>query len=223
MAIVKKFNSISEAKDFVNHKSKDWTKIDCKIRFMIDDKIVTQEHLTFEDKNSRTQYNISIIEYLDFTEVHENSFSYNDLVLSCINEDMESFNNALLLPQTNKAIILAFKHAIYNDNLEMVSKFLKNDLINQDMMGNESPLRTATIHDSKECFFYLLDFFEKHNDVLAQILWNNAKKTLEKINGSTFWRNMIFVEPYTTDNWVYYLLEKKSNEAIELYKKIIED
>jgi len=216
----KTFFEIEEARDFVKEISKDWTKVDSKVVLNIDEKIINQEHFTFKDTKYRMQYNISILEYYDFIEVHESSFRYNNLVLACENEDIETFNEELLKPQTQKSIILAFKYAIYNDNLEMVKTFVERNLITDETM-RESPLRTATIKDSKNAFFYLIEIFTKESDLIAQILWNNAKVILEKINESESWKNIIFIEPYLSHHWVHYLLEKKSNETIDFYKNII--
>ena len=214
------FDTIENARDFVNQKTRDWEVLETKVAFAIVDNLINQEHYSFRDTTNNLRYDISIFQYSDQCEVQISWFKYNNLVEACKKEDMNAFNEEILLSHSEKAIILAFKYAIYNDNIEMVERFVVHKLITDQTM-KESPLRTATIHDSYNCFFYLLDHFIKSNDLLAQILWNNARMILEKINETDNWRKIVLAEPYKSHDWVTYLLAKKSNETIDFYKKLI--
>jgi hypothetical protein len=214
------FDTIENANNFVNEKTRDWEVLETKVAFAIKDNLINQEHFSFRDTTNKLHYDISIFQYTDQCEVQISWFKYNNLVLACENEDMETFNEEILLEHSEKAIIVAFKNAIFKDNIEMVRTFVERKLITDKTM-RESPLRTATIKDSKNVFFYLIGLFTKESDLIAQILWNNAKGILEKINEGESWRNIIFVEPYISHYWVHYLLEKKSNETIDFYKNII--
>lgn len=216
------FDTIENARDFVNEISRDWEVLETRVVVKIKDNIINQEHFSFRDATNRLHYDISIFQYTCQSEVQISNFKYNNLVVVCENEDLETFNEEILLEHSEKAIILAFKHAIYNDNIIMVRTFVERNLITDETM-RESPLRTATIWDSQNSFFYLIERFTKNSDLIAQILWNNAKGILEKINESDYWKNEIFVEPYISHHWVYSLLENKSNETIDFYKNIIKE
>jgi hypothetical protein len=216
------FDTIENARDFVKEKSRDWEILESRVLYTIKDNIINQEHFSFRDVTNKLHYDISIFQYADKSEVKISSFKYNKLVTACQNDDLETFNKEILLDHSENAFILAFRHAIFNDNIVMARTFVERKLITDETM-KESPLRTATLFDSQNCFFFLFERFTKKSDLIAQILWNNAKGILEKINKSDYWKNEIFVEPYISHNWVYYLLEKKSNETIDFYKTIIKE
>jgi hypothetical protein len=216
------FDTIENARGFVNEKSRDWEILESRVLFTIKDNIIYQEHFSFRDVTNKLHYDISIFQYAGKSEVKISSFKYNKLVTACQNDDLETFNKEILLDHSENAFIISFKHAIFNDNIVMARTFVERKLITDETM-KESPLRTATLFDSQNCFFFLFERFTKKSDLIAQILWNNAKGILEKINKSDYWKNKIFVEPYISHNWVYYLLEKKSNETIDFYKTIIKE
>ncbi len=214
--VVQQFDSLSEAREYIAKLSNEVKKVD-GFRFThIDKDLLSTEYFSFISGNRK--YEIELLEYPDRFTVWINDYFIDKLVEACQNNDLVQFEVEIKEPHSDRAIILAFKSCIYHDNFEMVKKFIEYGMFTENTM-KESPLRTATIHDSYNCFFYLLEHVSRYNDLLAQILHNNAKKILRRILENNHLKEMILAEPFISNDWVSRLVAKKSNEAIELYKE----
>jgi hypothetical protein len=212
----KEFANMQSARNYIKENTIGFDIIAPKTLFIIEDGVIEQEHLSFYDKNEETKIHFSIVRRTDRVELSFEKQKMSKLVHACETGNINLFEEYISKRNYESTLALAFKQAIYNDQLEIVTKFIDGKYLSNVKLY-QNPIITSTIFDSVKSYKFLIKHFDIPIEILSNILRHNSINILkETISNKEICHNIINSKTQNT-GWVKRLEKELENEAVKIY------